>query len=133
MQLGQNAGKLLAGHVEQGGIGKHSIKSCARQIEVEKLLADYFAAAVPPCHFAKRLAAIKPHWSVAQRCKIANVAAGTTTEIQYIQSRFALAMGKERAVILGDIVIFCALPKGLCIFAVVVQGCLFNILKLLWR
>ena len=65
MQLGQDSGKLLAGYVEQGGIGKDGIKRRGRQIECQKFLAEYVAAAVLSRHLTKIWAAIKTHWPMA--------------------------------------------------------------------
>ena len=53
VQVQQYARQLLAGYMKQRGIGEHAIEMVIRQIELEKILLPYVAAAVGARHCGK--------------------------------------------------------------------------------
>jgi len=53
---------IPAGNVEQGGIGKNTIKSVPGQFQTKKLLMKNQAACVLASHAAKYLAAVQAYW-----------------------------------------------------------------------
>src|SRR4051794_13607926 len=66
------------------------------------------------CHGDELLRSVEPHGSVPQGSKVAEIAAGSATEIKDRGWWVTLDCPKECRVILADIVLSCAVPELLC-------------------
>ena len=121
MQLAEHTWQLLAGYVEQRGIGKNTVESAEREIELEKILMQDFATTVRSCHLRKTCRALKPYWPMAAIDKGLEVPSRPTAEIENGKRCHGFDVAEQRFDVLGDIVIARSFPE--------VQGALVVMFK----
>src|SRR5258708_27623640 len=97
--------------MKQRRVGEHAIKTATRQVELEKILLPYFAAAVGARHRGAVRGALQTNRDMTAFGKRLEVASGPAAEIEYHKGRFALNESQQRRDILADVVIARPFPK----------------------
>src|SRR5712692_7529251 len=90
VQFPQHARQFLAWYMKQRGVGEHAIEMVIRQIELEKFLPPYFAAAVGACHGGETRGAFQTDCDVAELRKRLEIAPRPTAKIEYCERRLTL-------------------------------------------
>ena len=126
MQLAQHPRELLAGHMEQDGIGEDAVETLLRQVEREQVLLPDFAAAICARHRGQVRRAFHAHRDVAQPCESDEVAPWPAAKIQDRERRAGLDVLQQRRNVLAHIMIPRALPERFGVPVVVPDGQLGN-------
>ena len=82
-KLFQNSRQLLAWHMEQRCVGEDAIKKFRRQVELQKILAPNFAAAVSTRQFDEARRAVKTDRLMAQFAEYLQISPGTAAKVEY--------------------------------------------------
>src|ERR1700692_838193 len=111
-QLPQHARQLDARYVEQRCVGVDAVKVRLRQIESEKILLPYFAAAISAGHGHEFRGTLQADGHMAMRGEGAQVAARAAAEIENTIRRIGLDVMQQRADVLADVMSAGSVAKG---------------------
>ena len=97
--------------MEERGIGKDAVEIFRRQIQLQKILVPYFAAAVLSRQLDEALRSVQSDGFMSEIAKDLQIPAGTATEVEDAKWSGAVQSLQERIAILADIVIARAFPE----------------------
>src|SRR5437762_12587579 len=98
--------------MEQRRICKNAVKAVIGQLHRQKILVENLALRMRASHGDELPRSVEPHRFVPQRSEMAEIAAGSTTEIEDGIRRVALHCIEECRVVLADIVMSRAVPES---------------------
>src|SRR5438132_5457990 len=105
--------------MEQRGVGEYAIEIFFRQVELEKILLPYFAAALSACHCCKMHGSFQTDRDVTFFGKHFEVAPRSAAKIEYREWRLTLDMQQQRLNVLADVVIARGFPEFIGMLIVV--------------
>jgi hypothetical protein len=118
--------------MKQRGIGEHAVEIFFRQLELEKILLSYFAAAVGACHRCKMHRAFQTDGDVTLFRKHFEVAPWSAAKVKYRKWRLSVDILQQRLNVLADVVIARAFPEFFGTLIVVLKRAMGECFQVLW-
>ena len=110
--------------MEERGVGKNSVEILRRQIQLQKILVPYCAAAVLLRQLDETLRSIETDGFMPKIAKDLQVSPGTAAEVEDAKRSGAVQSLQERIAVLADIVIARAFPETLGVLIIMRKsGC----------
>src|SRR6516165_8190444 len=97
--------------MKQRGVGEHAIEIVIRQIELEKILLPYLAAAVGTRHCSELRGTFQTYGNVTEFGKHLEITSGPAAKIEYRERRLTLDVLQQRRDVLADVVIARTFPE----------------------
>ena len=119
--------------MEERGVGKNSVEILRRQIQLQKILVPYFAAAVLLRQLDEALRSVESDRFVSEIAKDLQIPAGTAAEVEDAKRSGAVQSLQERIAVLADIVIARAFPETLGVLIVMRKEWLLMFARVLRR
>ena len=99
--------------MEERGVGKNSVEILRRQIQLQKILVPYCAAAVLLRQLDEARRSVESDRVLSEIVKDLQIPAGPAAEVEYAKRSGAVQSLQERIAVLADIVIARAFPETL--------------------
>lgn len=113
MYRSQHDGQFLGRNVKQGGAGEHPVIGSRRELQREQILLQHRTARVCTRHVGKARRSVDAARSMTLARKVAQIATGSTPEVEQVQRTAALQVAEEQIIIRSQIAMLRLLPVRL--------------------